>query len=229
MRKEHAQHGRDHGPNGMDPIPGLGGNPYYMPAVQQWTPNGLYHSHVSNLSGTLQQDNTVVNASYYSCGTSSTSTPFLVIPVFLGKADGTYGPTLDTGMTFLYWASYIVRKGPDCLSYDLKIASAVVGGTLLSVFDAGLTWVTIESVDLYNAASSWGSPYSSASTNFRDFYLYVTGAAGDTATTYSGTSSGALNGGPGLYYLTVWSTGKNASSSGYKFDIADFCVSPSPT
>lgn len=25
MRKEHAKHGRDHGPNGMDPIPGVGG------------------------------------------------------------------------------------------------------------------------------------------------------------------------------------------------------------
>ena len=228
MRKTHANHGRDHLSTGADPIPGLSTSGIsflpYMPNGFERHAVGIFGSHTSNNAGDVTQDSSVIGGGYTS-NTSSSNSPFIYMPVFIGKADGTYGPSAGA-VTGIYRMHHVVRVGPDCGKLVLEVSSAYVSGSLLGVFSGSLTWVSIlSSDDLYAASSSWGAPYSSDSANMRRWYVYLTGALGDAATTYAGRTSGALNGGPGLYYFRYSKDGKNGSSSGYKIDMAQFGVS----
>lgn len=228
MKKIHAKHGRDHGPNGFDPIPGST-SPVYMPGARSWNALSLVGSHVSNSGGTTVIDATVPNNMYLSHDFDAldVGTAFLFVPVFLGKMDGIYGPIGATGIDPLYYCNQVVRVGPDCPEYSLEIASAEVGGEVLGVFNGGLTWVNIFSDDLYAAADDWGDPWTADTEAFRNWYMYVTGNVGDVASSHN-IGTGAIDGGPGLYYLRWVLDGKNASSSDYVFDIAHLSVSFSP-
>lgn len=234
MRKEHAKHGRDHGPNGMDPIPGIA--PVYMPSVQLFTGLQMAYAHTDN-NVWVYPDSTVVNGGYTRIRATwaSSSEQHLVIPVWLGLPDGAYGPDGTTYTDKQYMGHFVVRKGPDAPIWQLQIASAYVGGQIRQPTDAGLTWVTIfNSQDNYAAADDWGTtgspshyepdPLGSSTANPYYFYIILSGAFGDVATTYVGATSGGLDGGPGMYYFAFRRTGKNASSSDYLFDIAEFGI-----
>ena len=223
--KRHANHGRDHAATGSDPIPGFAAaaDPVYMPGSRMFNAAAIFASHSSNNSGNVIFDVTVPN-NLYTSNTSSSNDPFIYIPVWFGKADGTYGP--DKGSTSgLYWCHHIVRSGPDCGKLVLEVASATVSGVVHSVFSGSLTWIQILTDDLYVVLSTWGYPYSSSTINWRTWYIRLTGAVGAQASAYVSTSDGGLDGGPGLYYFRYKKNGKNASSSAYKIDMAQFGVS----
>ena len=205
-----------------------GVSPVYMPGSQMFTGLQLFAAHTANDGIQVVQSSAVLHGGYASIYTTfdpdepSINTPLMILPVWLGKADGTFGPpkgATDGG----YTGHYLVRKGPDCCSMNLQIASAVVGGVVIDPYS--VSWVDIRDDDLYAASSSWGDPWTTTSANYRTFLIKLTGADGDVATTYNSGGSLALDGGPGLYYFGFRRTGKNASSSDYLLDIAEFGVS----
>lgn len=220
----------------LEALPALDAVPPYIPSVQLFVGLQMAYAQTDNQVW-VYPDSTVINGGFTRIHQTwvSADEQYLVIPVWIGKPDGVYGPDASGDTDRQYMGHFVVREGPDTPIWDLQIASALVGGVIRQPTYASLTWVDIfTNRDNYNATDDWGTtgapahyepnPVGLSTANPYYFYIILTGELGDVATAYAGATNGGLDGGPGMYYFAFRRTGKNASSSDYLFDIAEFGI-----
>jgi hypothetical protein len=237
-------HGRDHRPGGADPIPGLTVPPEYAPVqrIPLFDDTLVYQ-----VSGTPAWSRIRVNTAlpnnasrnnYNNFGSTRTAAvgDALYAMVRIGPQGTWWGFNFgyemgtDFGIFQISWAGPMKEADWNTNKYSIQpfftIANPDRSGTYYQSTDfAGLEWITADSLDCYNVGSVLDTV--GIMGDWR-----IMGGDGDILTTFTTTnptqdnnSSRHGNGGPGIYWVKLEVTGKQASSSGYKVGLFSMTLS----
>lgn len=209
---DYLQHGRRHGPNGSDPIPGLAtatADAFASPVI---LPILLGESDSFDGFGWtgVRVDSTVRNGAVRVNSSSLALNDYFTVGCILGPKGSIWGLV----------SSY--KSGPDCGKIQFSLASVPSPNPNRSgTNDEGtLTDNAVTFVDIGAALDTYSASAADASNNGYQATFRLTGDDGATLTAITGTDSytgfSDLDGGAGFYRVRAKITGKNASSSGFK-------------